>query len=300
MTQTNTDPRSKAFELWRGMVADFPEEATIDDFRRAYDAMFSSFEVDPEAEITEVDADGVRCRRVTVSSVPQERDVVYFHGGGYMCGNPEGVLSAAARIARASHAAVLVPDYRLAPENAHPAAHDDAVTVIRWAIAGGADPSRICLVGDSAGGGLALSTVVTLRTTDEVPAAIAVWSPWVDMEVKGTTITTHAELDPLASEQSLTMSAQAYLQGQAPTSPTANVLCDSLDAFPPLYIDAGSAEVLLDDSLRLARQAAVAGIDVTLRVTAGVPHVYQYFADFLPEAQASIEATGRFFRDRAA
>lgn len=298
MTQTNIDARTRAFDLWRGMVADFPEEATITDFRRAYDSMFGTFQVDAEASVSEVDADGVRCLRVTVAGVPQELDVVYFHGGGYMCGNPEGVLSAAARIARSAHAAVLVPDYRLAPEHAHPAAHDDAVTAIRWLLANGATASRLVLVGDSAGGGLALSTIVTLRQTDEVPAAIGVWSPWVDMEVTGCTLTTNAELDPLASEHSLTMSSQAYLQGQDPRTPTANVLCDDLADFPPLLIHAGSAEVLLDDSLRLAKQAAIAGIEVTLHVAAGVPHVYQYFADFLPEAQASIEATGRFFRER--
>ncbi len=297
MSQTDTDLRARAFGMFREMVANFPAEPSIDAFRGAYDDLFTQFEVDPDATIAEVDADGVRCLRLTLASVPSERDVVFFHGGGYMCGNPEGVVGAAARVARAARATVLLPDYRLAPEHPHPAAHDDGVAAIRWLIANGAPASRIGVVGESAGGGLALSTVVSLRETGQVPAAIATWSPMVDLEVTGVSVTTFADRDPLASEHSLKMSADAYLQGQDPRSPTANVLADDLRDFPPLLIQAGG-EALLDDSLRLARQAALAGVDVSLEVIAGLPHIYPYFADFLPEAQRAIDQVGAFLRDR--
>jgi epsilon-lactone hydrolase len=297
MTQTQTDARARTFELFRSMFTHAGPDATIEDFRRGYDSMFTNFPSDPDATVTEIDADGVRSLRVDVAAVPAECDIVYFHGGGYMCGNPEGVLSTAAKLARAARAAVLVPDYRLAPEHPHPAARDDGVTAIRWLLANGGEASRLALIGDSAGGGLTLSTILSLRELGEVPAAAALWSPWVDMEAKGDIPDAVAERDPIASRESLLMSAQAYLQGQDPQTPTANLLCADLTGFPPLLIEVGEVEVLLDDSLRLAQRAAATGVDVTLHVTPGVPHVYQYFAGFLPEAQASIDRTGRFILD---
>lgn len=295
-TEQATDPVAKTFELWRGMMAGAGEEPTIDDFRICYDSMFAKFEVDPEAEVEEVDADEVRCLSVTLSSVTPERDVVYFHGGGYMCGNPEGVTSHGAILARAARARVLLPDYRLAPENAHPAAHDDGVTAIKWLTANKAADSPIGVVGDSAGGGLVMSAVCSIRDAgDELPAAVAVWSPWVDMEVKGASLQPNAEIDPIASEQSLNMSAEAYLQGQDPQTPTANALFADLKGFPPLLVQTGEAEVLLDDSVRLAERGKEAGVDVTLERGAGLPHVYQFFASFLPQAREAIERTGAFF-----
>lgn len=294
MSEQTTDAKAQTFELLRGMMAGAGPEPTIDDFRESYDAMFSKFEVDPEAEIIEVDADGVRCLSIEIPSIPPQRDVVYFHGGGYMCGNPEGVVSTGARLARTARARVLLPDYRLAPENAHPAAHEDGVTAIRWLLANGGDPARTAIVGDSAGGGLALSTVLALRESGEAPAAVVVWSPWVDMEVKGATLEPNAEIDPIASEESLNMSAQAYLQGQDPTVPTANLLYADLGGFPPLLIHVGEAEVLLDDAVRLAKRAEDAGVEVAMDTASGLPHIYQIFADFLPEAQQSIEETGGF------
>jgi epsilon-lactone hydrolase len=297
MTETQTDVRARTFEMFRSMFADAGPEPTIEDFRRTYDSMFTNFAVDPDATVTEVDADGVRSLRVEVPAVPKRCDVVYFHGGGYMVGNPEGVVSTAAKVARAAKASVLVPDYRLAPEHPHPAARDDGVTAIRWLLANGGCASRLALIGDSAGGGLALSTVLTLRDLGELPAAAALWSPWVDMEATGDVLDSVAERDPIGSRERLLISARAYLQGQDPQTPTANLLYADLSGFPPLFIEVGEVEVLLDDAFRLAQRAAHAGVDVTLHVTPGVPHVYQYFAGFLPEAQHSIDMTGRFISE---
>jgi monoterpene epsilon-lactone hydrolase len=297
MIESQADVRAKTFEMFRSMFTQAGREPTIEDFRRAYDWMFTNFAGDPDATVTEVDVDGVRSLRVEVPAVPKRCDVVYFHGGGYMVGNPEGVVSTAAKVARAAKASVLVPDYRLAPEHPHPAARDDGVTAIRWLLANGGSASRLALIGDSAGGGLALSTVLTLRDLGELPAAVALWSPWVDMEAKGDILDGVAERDPIASREWLLMSAQAYLQGQDPQTPTANLLYADLSGFPPLFIESGEVEVLLDDSFRLAQRAAHAGVDVSLHVTPGVPHVYQYFAGFLPEAQHSIDMTGRFIAE---
>lgn len=286
---------ARVFAMWRGMLPDHPEP-TIEEFRTGYDAMFSDFPIDTDAQITEVDANGVRSLQVRVSESEPDRYVVYFHGGGLMCGNPEGVRSTAARIARAAHATVLVPDYRLAPEHAYPAALDDAALASSWVLdRRGGEPVRLALLGDSAGGGLAISCAIRLRDEGaNRPAAVVVWSPWVDMTVSGSTIESKAAVDPIASGQSLAMSATAYLQGHPPTDPMVSPLFADLSGLAPLMIEVGSEEVLLDDAHRLAAKAQSDGVEVTLTVADGLPHVYQYFASFLPEAQASIERTGAF------
>jgi acetyl esterase/lipase len=294
-SETVEDPRARVFDLWRGMMEGVGADATIGDFRIRYDQMFETFPVDPEAIIEEVDAGGVRSLRVQIPSTNPSRDVVYFHGGGFMCGNPEGVRGTAARIARAAGATVLVPDYRLAPEHPFPAAHDDAVSVITWVLDNGGDPSRLATLGDSAGGTLALTPLVTLRRNGiALPAAVVLWSPWVDLEVTGETLTTKAAVDPIASRESLTMSAQAYLQGQDPRNPTAGILHADLRGFPPLLVQVGSEEVLLDDSRALVDLAKNAGVEVALEVADGLPHVYQYFASILAEAQEAIDRSGAF------
>jgi monoterpene epsilon-lactone hydrolase len=286
---------ARVFAMWRSMLPDRPD-VTIDEFRAGYDEMFKDFPVDPEATITEVDAGGVRSLLVQIGSSRPERHVVYFHGGGLMCGNPEGVRGTAALLARAANAAVLVPDYRLAPENAFPAAAQDAVAAVRWLLAeGGATPDKLALLGDSAGGGLATLSAIALRDGGPgVPAALVGWSPWVDWTVSGSTIEPKAAVDPIASGQSLTMSAAAYLQGHDAADPAVSPLFAELAGLPPMLIEVGSEEVLLDDSQRLAAGAEAAGVEVTLEVADGLPHVYQYFASFLPEAQASIDRSGAF------
>lgn len=286
---------ARVFEMWRGMLPDRPD-VTIDEFRAGYDEMFKDFPVDPEAVITEVDAGGVRSLLVQIGSDRPERHVVYFHGGGLMCGNPEGVRGTAALLARAADAAVLVPDYRLAPEHPFPAAAEDAFAAVRWMLdEGGAAPRKLALLGDSAGGGLATLCAIRLRDDgSDAPAALVGWSPWVDWTVSGTTIEAKAAVDPIASGQSLTMSAAAYLQGHDPADPAASPLFADLAGLPPMLIEVGSEEVLLDDSRRLAARAEAAGVEVTLEVADGMPHVYQYFASFLPEAQASVDRSGAF------
>jgi len=291
---------ARVFAMWRSMLPDRPD-VSIEEFRAGYDEMFKDFPVDPEARITEVDAGGVRSLLVQLGSGRPERHVAYFHGGGLMCGNPEGVRGTAALLARAADAAVLVPDYRLAPENAFPAAAQDALVSVRWLLAeGGATTEKLALLGDSAGGGLATLTAIGLRDQGPgAPAALVGWSPWVDWTVSGSTVEPKAAVDPIASGQSLTMSAAAYLQGHDPADPAVSPLFAELAGLPPMLIEVGSEEVLLDDSRRLAAGAREAGVEVTLEIAEGLPHVYQYFASFLPEAQASIDRSGAFIAKHA-
>jgi acetyl esterase/lipase len=291
---SNDELRARVFAMWKSMLPERPD-VTIDEFRAGYDQMFNEFPVDPAATFTEVDAGGVRSLLVTYGAGEPERYVVYFHGGGLMCGNPEGVRGTAALLAKASRAAVLVPDYRLAPEHAFPSAAEDAAAACRWLLdSRGVDPGRLAVLGDSAGGGLATLSAIALRDEGRAPAALVGWSPWVDWTVSGNTVEAKGPVDPIASGQSLTMSAAAYLQGHDAADPKASPLFADLAGLPPTLIEVGSEEVLLDDAVRLAERARAAGVEVTLEVADGLPHVYQYFASFLPEAQASIERSGDF------
>jgi acetyl esterase/lipase len=284
----------RVFTTWREL---FPHEEglTIDDYRRFWDTTFAQQPVADDASVEEVSAGGVRCLEVSIRGQAPERQVLLFHGGGYMCGNPEGVRDLGTRLARAARARVLMPDYRRAPENPFPAAVDDARSVYRFLLERGTTPERLAVMGESAGGGLAMAALLALKQDGlPLPAAAVTMSAWVDMTVSGESVTTKADVDPIASGESLQMSAMAYLQGQDPTTPLASPLHGDLGGLPPLLIQVGSEEVLLDDSTRLADAARAAGIDVTLEVAPDLPHVFQYFASFLPQAQDAIDRAGEF------
>jgi acetyl esterase/lipase len=140
-----------------------------------------------------------------------------------------------------------------------------------------------------------MTPLVTLqRQGIALPAAVVLWSPWVDLEMTGESLTAKAAVDPIASLQSLTMSAQAFLQGADPRDPSARILHADLRGFPPLLVQVGTEEVLLDDSRAMADAAKNAGVPVILDVAEGLPHVYQYFASILPEAQQAIDRSGAF------
>lgn len=283
------------FTTWRELFPQDTEGLTIDDFRRFWDATFAQQALADDAAVEEVSAGGVRCLEISIRDQSAERQALLFHGGGYMCGNPEGVRDLATRLARAARARVLVPDYRLAPENPFPSAVEDARSAYRFLLERGQRPERLAVMGESAGGGLAVATLLAIK--DEglpLPAAAVTISAWVDMTVSGESVITKAEVDPIASGDSLRMSAMAYLQGLDPTSPLASPLHGDLSGLPPLLIQVGSEEVLLDDSTRLAERARAAGVDVTLEVAPDLPHVYQYFASFLPQGQAAIDRAGEF------
>lgn len=292
----STSPEiQRAFTTWRELFPQDTEGFGINDFRRYWDATFARQAVADDAVVDEVSAGGVRCLEVAIRGQDPLRQILLLHGGGYMCGNPEGVRDLGTRLARAARARVILPDYRLAPENAFPAAVEDAAAVYRSVLDRGGAPERLAVMGESAGGGLAMALLLALKHDGvALPAAAVTFSAWVDMTVSGGSITAKAGVDPIASGDSLRMSAEAYVQGQDPTNPLASPLYGELSGLPPLLLQVGSEEVLLDDSTRLADAARAAGVDVTLEVADGLPHVFQYFASFLPQAQDAIDRAGEF------
>ncbi|MCH8345634.1 MAG: alpha/beta hydrolase, partial [Chloroflexi bacterium] len=202
------------------------------------------------------------------------------------------------RLSRASGARALAIDYRLAPEHPFPAAIEDATTAYRWLLSSGVDPARLVIAGDSAGGGLTVATLISLRDAgDPLPAAAVCLSPWVDMEAASDSMTTKAEADPMITQKDVLEGAQAYLNGADPRTPLASPIHADLSGLPPLLIHVGTAEVLLDDSTRLAERARSAGVDVTLEPWDDMIHVFQFFASMLPEGQQAIDRIGEFVRE---
>jgi len=225
--------------------------------------------------------------------------LLYLHGGAYTIGSPFTHRALAAQLGRAAGLNALVPDYRLAPENPFPAAVDDAVAAYRWLIETGTPPERIVIAGDSAGGGLAMATLLTIRDHDDpLPVAAALISPWTDLAMTGDSIETREKDDPMLLRQGLSEQADLYLDGQDPTDPLASPIYADLTGIPPLIIHVGSAEILFDDSTRLAERAKAADVEVSFQEYEDMIHVWHYFAGMLPEGKAAIEEIGQFVRTK--
>jgi acetyl esterase/lipase len=254
---------------------------------------------------------GVAFTRVRANGVPAEwtvaegaRDdvaIVYLHGGGYVMGSLDTHRGLCGRLSRASRARVLSVDYRLGPEHPHPAAVEDAVAAVRFVRESGIAPERTAVAGDSAGGGLTLATLVALRDAgDATPAAGLCISPWTDLALTGDTIVTKAAEDPMVRGADLALMADAYLAGRNPMTPLASPLYADLAGLPPLILQVGSAEVLLDDAARVAERARAAGVEAELRVWQDMFHVWHAFAEILPEGQQAMDEMAAFFEKRLA
>jgi acetyl esterase/lipase len=250
----------------------------------------------------------VACQPVRAGGVPAEwvtapgagdRVVLYLHGGGYVIGSINSHRDLAGRLSRAAGARVLVLDYRLAPEHPFPAAVDDALAAYRWLLAEGHTPRNVAIGGDSAGGGLTLATLVALRDAGEtLPAAGVCLSPWTDLAGSGESLRTKADADPMVQWSRLAQYADAYLGGKDARTPLASPLYADLRGLPPLLIQVGTAETLLDDAIRVAERAEAAGVDVTYEAWDDMIHVFQAFAALLPEGQQAVDRIGAFVRAR--
>lgn len=243
--------------------------------------------------IAPADASGVPAEWVTPAGVAGGRVIMYLHGGAYQLGSPATLRHLVAMLAAAAQAQALSVDYRLAPEHPFPAAVDDAVAAYRWLLAAGHDPASVAIAGDSAGGGLTLATLVALRDAgDPLPAAAVAMSPWTDLALTGESLRTRAGADVMLKPAGMPETAALYLAGTDPRHPYASPLYADLRALPPLLIQVGDAEVILDDSTRFAARARTAGVDVTLEIWDEMPHVFQAFAGLLPEADQAVARIG--------
>ena len=278
-----------------------PRAGTIAEQRAAFEGVPALFGGAVEARSESVEAGGVPGEWIAAPNATGGHVLYYLHGGGYTIGSVNTHRALIARLSAAAGIRALAIDYRLAPEHPFPAAVEDAVAAYRWLLDHGTDPAGIVIAGDSAGGGLTVATLVALRDADlPLPAAAVCLSPWVDLEGIGESATTRAAADPMIDGASLGEGAQQYLAGADPRTPLAAPLYADLSGLPPMLIQVGDAEVLLDDSTRLAERAKAAGVDVTLEVWEHMVHVWQYFAAILPEGQQAIDRIGAFVRERTA
>lgn len=224
--------------------------------------------------------------------------LLYLHGGGYILGSPNTHRAMVSSLVRNTNARALLIDYRLAPEHPFPAGIEDAVKAYRWLLDQGVTTDTITVAGDSAGGGLTLALLLSLRDADlPLPAGAALLSPWTDLAMSGWTHITHRKRDPMISLDGALLAARHYLGATNPTNPLASPLYGRFDGLPPLFIHVGGNEILLDDSLRLADRARAAGVQVEIKVWNGLPHVFQA-ASFLPEARQSLKEIAAFLKAR--
>jgi phosphinothricin tripeptide acetyl hydrolase len=244
-----------------------------------------------------VDAGGVSAEWLSLTAASPNSAMIYLHGGCYATGSVETHRDLITRLSVAASMRVLGLNYRLAPAHPFPAAVEDAAAAYRWLLETGIEPARIAIAGDSAGAGLALATTITTRDAGlPLPGAVACLSPWVDLAVTGVSMETKANEDPIVSREMLLGWGKLYLGDQDPRTPLASPLYADLRGLPPLLIQVGSAEVLLDDATRLADRASAAGVDTTLEVWPEMIHVWHSFAAILSEARQAIEGIGKFIR----
>ena len=265
--------------------------------RRSFEQMVDGFTIDVPARYSRVSAGGVTAEWVVAEGASDSRVVLYFHGGGYIIGSPRTHRAMLAHMSRDAAAKVLALDYRLAPEHPFPAPVEDAVASYRWLLDEGYDPARIALSGDSAGGGLTVAALVQFRYLGlPIPGAAVCISPWVDMEGLGESMETRAAADPMVMKEGLLLSGKTYLGGADPRAPLAAPLYADLRGLPPMLIQVGDAEVLLDDSTRLAGVAREAGVEVKIDVWDDMIHVWHVFAPILPEGKQAISQAGEFIK----
>jgi epsilon-lactone hydrolase len=272
----------------------FPVGSSVDEQRRLLREAVSAQPLPADVTVTAAALDGVATAEITVDEIEPRHVVLYFHGGVYVIGDAFLAADLASQVGRRTQAMVISVDYRLAPEHPYPAAVDDALAAYEALLRNGIAPSDIAFAGESAGGGLAIATLVNARDHGlPLPAAAFVMSPYVDLTLAGASIETKRDVDPLFTRELLQDRVADYTAGQDAAFGLISPIFADLSGLPPLIIQAGTHEVLLDDAVRLARQAATADVAVTLDITPQVPHVFQAYYPILDEAAAALDRAGQ-------
>jgi len=272
----------------------FPAGSDVSEQRRLLAELTSAQPLPADVTVTAAELGGVPTAEITIGGTRPRHVVLYFHGGLYVLGDAASAAGLAAQIARRTQATAISVGYRLAPEHPYPAAIDDALAAYQALLDGGTNPAGIAFAGESAGAGLAIATLVNARDHGlPLPAAAYLMSPYADLTLAGTTMDTKSKADPLLSRDNLQARVPDYTAGEDPALPLISPVFADLTALPPLIIQAGSHEVLLDDALRLAAQAAAADVAVTLDITPGVPHVFQAYTPLLDEATTALDRAGQ-------
>lgn len=243
----------------------------------------------------EIDMAGLSALRARPRGSAPDRTVLYLHGGGYCVGSWGTHLGPITHLAVAADATVYAPSYRLAPEHPHPAALEDALRAYQWLLDRGISSEQVTLAGDSAGGGLALATAIRIRDSKlPLPASIVLLSPWTDLTGDSDSMRLNVRIDPMLRPSWSRQCASRYLGGLDPESPACSPLFASHQGLPPILIQVGSDELIVDDSTRLAARCRKSGVDVTLRVYEGFWHDFQSHAGILEAADEAMNEIAAF------
>jgi monoterpene epsilon-lactone hydrolase len=291
--------RARIVEMLRMVPRELPTRDNLAAMRALLDG--AAGRAPRGTEVIEVDAGGVAGEWVRCGEVDSDRRLLYLHGGAYVAGSRVSHRALGARISRAAGIAVLLVDYRLAPEHPHPAALDDALAAFDFlgdhGPNGGGRARYRFVAGDSAGGGLALAMMLSLRESGKsLPDAAVAISPWTDLAMTGASFTSRAAVDPMITASFMHPCAALYLGDADAQHPLVSPLYAELDGLPPLLLHVGDEEVLLDDTTRLAERARAAGVDVSVEVFPEMFHVFHSFAGFLPEGREAIAKIGEFLQ----
>ncbi|TAJ72775.1 MAG: alpha/beta hydrolase [Phenylobacterium sp.] len=265
--------------------------------RRAQAALFAASQPPPPPglRIAPTVLGGVPAETIEVEEDAKPHLFLHLHGGGYVMGDPGGSRGFTTALALATRARVVSLDYRLAPDHPFPAAVDDALAAYADVLAQGAPSGRVAIGGESAGGGLTVALLLAIRDAGlPLPACAVVMSPWVDLTCAGDSYDTRAARDPLLTRDVLLEMADQYLGGRDPRSPFASPAGADLSGLPPLLIQVGADEVLLDDAIALGKGAQAAGVRTQLEIWPDMIHVWQMFAGTLPQADEAIQRIVEF------
>ncbi|WP_043341194.1 alpha/beta hydrolase [Belnapia moabensis] len=289
-----TDP---GIEAIRALLASRPRPTELAERRRRLDALGAQYPLPADVRIESVTANGIQAEWNSTPGAEASRAMLYLHGGGYVAGSLLSHRSMVAETGRAAGLRCLALDYRLAPEHPFPAAVEDAVAGYRYLLDQGFAPSRIAIGGDSAGGGLTAATLVALRDQGlPIPACAWLISPWVDLESTGESMASKAASDPMVQKPYLLEIADLYLGGIKPRTPLASPLHAALHGLPPLLIQVGAAETLLDDAVMFARRAGAEDVAVTLEIWPEMIHVWHLFHPQVAAGRKALAAAGDFVR----
>ena len=299
-TVSRTSPEFAELVAWLRARPFRADETPVAELRAGFERFAAEFHNPPAVRRTAADLGGVAVEWARSESPAEAAAVLYLHGGGYCIGSVPSYRDITARLAAATGIAVATVDYRLAPEHPFPAAVDDALAAYRALLGSGVPAARVGVCGDSAGGGLSVSLALAARDAGlPVPGAIAAFSPLADLAHAGSSVAHNATLDPLVTPEGSHRYAVRYLGGEDEAlmrHPLASPVYADLHGLPPVHIQVGTAEVLLDDSLRLARGIRAAGGRVDLDVWPDMVHILPFFAAKVPEAREALDGAVAFLR----
>jgi epsilon-lactone hydrolase len=288
---------NREIDAIRAMLKASPRPTSLLERRQRLDALGTQYPMPPHVSTEQVDANGVPAEWTRGPAADRSRVMLFLHGGGYVSGSIQSHRHMVAQAGLEAGISTLALGYRLAPEHPFPAALEDALSAYRYLLGAGIAPQHILLAGESAGGGLALATLISARDAGlPLPACTWLSSPWVDLTMSGATMKTKAAIDPLIQEPYLRELAHSYLGGTDPQMPLVSPINADLTGLPPMLIQVGSAETLLSDAVGLTAVAADAHVQVTLRVWPNMIHAWHLFYHDLRDGRRALAEVGRFAR----